>query len=106
MRVWRRVTSDFINSTWLCRRSARPTPRPLHLAWGASAERRSSFYPLGVNCDHRAGGRGYLTPDINFTVGFTSSTNTAAAPSEMNTVTPNSVGSGNDSYSDAAVPAR
>jgi hypothetical protein len=49
---------------------------------------------------------GYFTPDINFTVGFTSSTSTAAAPSEMHTTTPNSMGSGIDSYSDAAVPAR
>ena len=48
----------------------------------------------------------YFTPDINFTVGFTSNTNIAAAPSEMPATTPNKVGSGMDSYSDAAVPAR
>ena len=48
----------------------------------------------------------YFTPDISLTVGLMSTASTAAAPNEMHATTPNSVGSGIDSYSDAAVPAK
>jgi len=48
----------------------------------------------------------HFTPDINLTVGLISTANSTAAPNEIAPTTPNSVGSGIDSYSDAAVPAR
>lgn len=48
----------------------------------------------------------YFTPDINFTVGLISTARSTAAPNETRATVPNSVGSGIDSYTDAATPAR